>query len=56
MRAHVQLGPCIFGQFDFQFFKNFENQKRERVLLAFRRFERIEYWKKTTVLCEFKRY
>ena len=37
------VGPCIFGQFNFLIFLNFENQKRERVLLAFRRFERIEY-------------
>ena len=32
-----------FWTVQFSNFLNFENQKRERVLLAFRRFERIEY-------------
>ena len=32
-----------FWTVQFSNFLNFENQKRERVLLAFRRFERMEY-------------
>ena len=41
----VVHGPCIFGQFNFQIFFKFWKSKTRTHLLAFRRFERIEYWK-----------